>query len=181
MLAASVDSEKSDSQAGKSQVDTNVDSLLPVGLIPDRIEIPSINLDVSIVPVSSKTINYNGKDYQQWVAPNEFAVGWHNTSAKLGDIGNTVLNGHHNAFGQVFANLYKVKEGELIKVHSGEFTYEYIVARKLLLPEKYNSLSNRLENASWISPSNDERLTLITCWPPESNIYRVIVVALPVK
>ena len=138
-------------------------------------------LDAPIVPVSAKVINYNGKDYQQWVAPDEYAAGWHNSSAKLGDVGNTVLNGHHNAFGQVFASLHKVKEGEIIRIYSGEFYYEYIVARRLLLPEKFNTLSNRMENASWISPSTDERLTLITCWPPESNIYRVIIVALPVR
>ncbi len=153
----------------------------PVSLKPDRIEIPSIGLDAPIVPVKAKVINYNGKDYQQWMAPDEYAAGWHNSSAKLGDVGNTVLNGHHNAFGQVFASLHKVKEGEIIRIYSGEFHYDYIVARRLLLPEKFNTLSNRMENASWISPSTDERLTLITCWPPESNTHRVVVVALPIK
>lgn len=167
----------------KAQVlaESDADLPPPVSLIPDRIVIPSIGLDAPIVPVSAKVIYYNGKDYQQWVAPDEYAAGWHNSSAKLGDAGNTVLNGHHNAFGQVFASLHMVKEGEIIKIYSGEFHYDYIVARRLLLPEKFNTLSNRMENASWISPSIDERLTLITCWPPESNTHRVIVVALPIR
>jgi len=161
--------------------ESDADRPPPVSLKPDRIEIPSIGLDAPIVPVKAKVINYNGKDYQQWMAPDEYAAGWHNSSAKLGDVGNTVLNGHHNAFGQVFASLHKVKEGEIIRIYSGEFHYDYIVARRLLLPEKFNTLSNRMENASWISPSTDERLTLITCWPPESNTHRVVVVALPMK
>ena len=37
----------------------------------------------------------------------------------------------------------------------------------------------RLANARWIQPSEDERLTLITCWPYESNTHRLIIVALP--
>jgi len=181
--APTLSTNKGTSKIQKAQAlaESDADRPPPVSLIPDRIVIPSIGLDALIVPVNAKVINYNGKDYQQWVAPDEYAAGWHNSSAKLGDVGNTVLNGHHNAFGQVFASLHKVKEGEIIKIYSGEFFYDYIVARRLLLPEKFNTLSNRMENASWISPSTDERLTLITCWPPESNIYRVIIVALPVR
>ena len=170
-----------DSQEAHAIAESDADRPPPVSQIPDRIVIPSIGLDAPIVPVNAKVISYNGKDYQQWVAPDEYAAGWHNSSARLGDVGNTVLNGHHNAFGQVFVSLHKVKEGEVIKIYSGEFHYEYIVARRLLLPEKFNTLSNRMENASWISPSSDERLTMITCWPPESNTHRVIVVALPMK
>jgi LPXTG-site transpeptidase (sortase) family protein len=30
-------------------------------------------------------------------------------------------------------------------------------------------------------PSTDERLTLITCWPYETNTHRLIIVALPEK
>jgi LPXTG-site transpeptidase (sortase) family protein len=177
----SINTENSNVQEAQALTESDADRPPPTSLVPDRIAIPSIGLDAPIVPVIAKIIKYDGKDYQQWVAPDEYAAGWHATSAKLGDVGNTVLNGHHNAFGQVFASLHKVKEGEIIKVYSGEFYYDYIVARRLLLPEKFNTLSNRMENASWISPSTDERLTLITCWPPESNIYRVIIVALPVR
>jgi LPXTG-site transpeptidase (sortase) family protein len=177
----SISKEKSIGQEAQALAGSDADRLLPVSLIPDRIVIPSIGLDAPIVPVNAKVIKYDGKEYQQWLAPDEYAVGWHNSSAKLGDVGNTVLNGHHNAFGQVFASLHKVKEGEIIKIYSGDFIYEYIVSRRLLLSEKFNTLINRMENASWISPSTDERLTLITCWPPESNIYRVIIVALPIK
>ncbi len=181
--APTLSTSMGDANVQKAQVlaESDADRPPPTSLVPDRIVIPSIGLDAPIVPVSPKLIEQNGKEYQQWVAPDEYATGWHLTSAKLGDVGNTVLNGHHNAFGQVFADLYRVKEGERIRIYSGEYYYEYSVARRLLLREKYNTLSNRMENASWISPSTDERLTLITCWPPESNIYRVIIVALPVR
>jgi sortase A len=42
-------------------------------------------------------------------------------------------------------------------------------------------LEVRLANAEWIKATEDERITLITCWPYESNTHRVVVVAVPVR
>jgi len=151
----------------------------PSGLIPTRLVIPSISLDAPIIPTKVKEIQYEGQTFYQWIAPNQFAVGWHDSSALLGLPGNTVLNGHHNVYGKVFKDLVKLHEGDLIQVYSGDQVFSYRVALAMLLPERFKSLSIRLENARWILPTNDERLTLITCWPPLSNTYRVIVVALP--
>ena len=41
-------------------------------------------------------------------------------------------------------------------------------------------LDVRQANARWILPTTDERVTLITCWPYESNSHRLVVIALPV-
>jgi len=153
----------------------------PAGLVPDRLVIPAINLDAPIVPTQVKKIEYQGQTYYQWLAPNQPAAGWHDSSALLGEPGNTVLNGHHNVYGKVFKDLVDLHEGDLIEVYSGNVLFKYQVALAMLLPERYRSLSVRLENARWILPTQDERLTLITCWPPESNTHRVIIVALPVK
>jgi sortase A len=49
----------------------------------------------------------------------------------------------------------------------------------MILPEKYEEMDIRMNNAQWILPSVDERLTLISCWPFESNTHRVIIVARP--
>jgi sortase A len=40
-------------------------------------------------------------------------------------------------------------------------------------------VDQRLANALWIMPSKDERLTLITCYPYDSNTHRLIIVARP--
>ena len=48
------------------------------------------------------------------------------------------------------------------------------------LRRKNQSLEVRRENARWIGPSHDERLTLVTCWPRNDNTHRLILVALPV-
>jgi len=152
-----------------------------IGKRPDRMEIPSIKLDTPILPEHYKEITLNDQVYIQWRVPFRRASGWHDTTAMLGEIGNTVLNGHHNAYGEVFKDLIDLKEGDLIDIYSGGIRFVYKVNTILLLPEKYQSMDERIENASWIMPTTDERVTLVTCWPPESNTHRLIVVAFPLQ
>jgi len=153
----------------------------PVGLIPDRLVIASIGLDAPIVPTQVKKIDFQGQTYYQWLAPNQPAVGWHDSSALLGLPGNTVLNGHHNVYGKVFKDLVNVHEGDSIEVYSGDQVFKYHVVLAMLVPERFKTLTVRLDNARWILTTDDERLTLITCWPATSNTHRVIIVALPDK
>ena len=93
---------------------------------------------------------------------------------------NRVLNGHHNEFGEVFKRLVDLKPEDLIEVYSKGLEFHYQAANKLILLGRDVEISVRLENARWISPSQDERLTLITCWPYFSNNYRLINVASPI-
>ena len=149
------------------------------GLIPDRLVIPVINLDAPIIPVSYKKLKWGSQVYYQWLTPEQYAVGWQESSNFLGQPGNTVLNGHHNAYGKVFKDLVTVKIGDAISIYSGSQEFRYKVVANMLLPERFESLSTRMENARWIEPSSDERITLITCWPADSNTHRVVVIAHP--
>ena len=153
-------------------------TLAPIS-IPDRIVIPAIKLDAPAVPAKLKDIEYHGKAYQQWLAPDSFSAGWLNTSATLGVVGNTVFSGHNNLFGEVFGHLQDLRVGDLILVYSGYRQFAYVIVLKMILPERFEPLAVRLANAQWIQPSNDERLTLVTCWPYESNTHRLIIVATP--
>lgn len=150
---------------------------------PHRLVIPSIRLDAPVVPAETQLIKAGKKRVQHWLSPNYFAGGWHENSARLGEPGNTVINGHHNIHGEVFVNLVHIREGDLIAVYpaDSEHPFMYVVTNVLLVPEKYEQLSTRMSNAQWILPSPDERLTLVTCWPYESNTHRVIVVAVPYR
>ena len=151
----------------------------PVPVIPKRIRIPAIELDAPVVPVEPKLISVEGQTFRQYLPP-ENAAGWQPDSAPLGQPGNTVLIGHHNIAGEVFRDLYRLDTGaEIFLEGSDGRTYAYWVAQGVLLPEKGEPLSVRLDNARWLAPSSDERLTLVTCWPYESNTHRLIVVALP--
>lgn len=153
-----------------------------VSEVPVHLRIPSVGLDAPVQPATARKVWMAAQQYEQWTAPDEFAAGWHADSARLGEPGNTVLNGHHNVSGKVFERLVDVAVGERIVVvgdKGGEFTY--LVVNKMILPEKGASPEERLENARWIMPSTDERLTLVTCWPADSNTHRLILVASPLN
>jgi sortase A len=153
----------------------------PLSEIPSRLVIPMINLDAPILSVAPEIVKIGGVEFQQWLSPDEFAAGWHETSARLGEVGNTVLNGHHNINGEVFRRLVELVEGDKINVFSDQHLFTYQITNKMILPEMYEPLEVRVKNAQWIMPSQDERLTLITCWPYESNTHRLIIVARPIS
>ena len=151
--------------------------------IPDRIVIGKIGLDAPVIEAGTRKVRVNQQIFAQYTAPNEFAAGWHPDSALLGSIGNTVLNGHHNVDGEVFGKLVDLEPGDVIFLYAGEREFAYMVVNKLILPEfgEDVTVEQRLQNARWIMRSNDERLTLVTCWPAYGNSHRLIIVATPIQ
>jgi sortase A len=143
--------------------------------IPTRLVIPAISLDNIIVPVGLKTVEVNGQSYLQW-ATDDNQVGWHDLTVPLGQVGNTVLNGHSNIHAKVFKNLDQIKIGNEIIVYSDDRAYHYVVAETLLVQEKGASVEQRLEHAKLILPTQDERLTLITCSQPGAS-HRLVIIA----
>ena len=147
--------------------------------VPVRIMIPAIGLDAPVVEAKSRKILLQGDVFDQWIAPNQFATGWDVTSALVGEPGNTVLSGHHNDFGEVFGRLIDLNVGDTILLFSGSTSLSYTVVNKMILEELNVPVSQRIQNARWIGRSNDERLTLVTCWPKDTNTHRLIIVASP--
>ncbi len=146
-------------------------------LIPTRLIIPRIALDSAIVPVGLQKVEKDGQTYNQWQVDDNL-VGWHNLSAPLGRVGNSVLNGHSNVHTQIFRNLDKVDLGDRIIAFADDQTYVYVVVRKILVQEKDVPVEKRIENAKLIMPTTDERLTLVTCAQPGAT-HRLIVIAYP--
>jgi sortase A len=151
----------------------------PTPALPTRIVIPAIGVDAPVVPVSWDTVETDGQAQAAWEVPDMYAAGWHETSAPLGVPGNTVLNGHNTTNGEVFRDLYTLEAGDIITSYSGDTPYAYAVTAVLILPEAGQPLEVRTENARYILPSDDERLTLVTCHPYGSLRYRLIVIAHP--
>jgi len=149
------------------------------GRIPRRIVIDAINLDAPIFTAEIVNVEFEGEEVVQFLVPEEFAAGWHEGSAPLGVSGNTVISGHHNAYGKVFAGLVDLIAGDSIIIQSSKRDFKFIIANKMILPEKEEPLDVHIENARWILPSSDERITLVTCWPADSNTHRLILVAVP--
>ena len=149
---------------------------VPAG-IPSRLLIPAIGLDSQVVPVGVSSVVVDGVSYAQWNTVNNL-VGWHNLSARLGEGGNIVLNGHSDMNLAVFRDLERLRVGDEINLFSGDQVIRYVVAQRFLVKERDVSLAERLINAQWAAASADPRLTLITCANPGAT-HRLIVVARP--
>ena len=146
------------------------------GQNPTRIVIPAIKLDAPVETVGWHTVD----GVSQWDVPDTFAAGWLMTSAPLGKPGNTALTGHHNIGGEVFRNLVKLQPGDRITLYANDQPFYYEVASRRILPERGQPDEVRRANARWIQPTDDERITLITCWPYTSNTHRLVIVAKPI-
>jgi LPXTG-site transpeptidase (sortase) family protein len=148
-------------------------------IVPERLIMPDLEIEAPVVAMTYEEFTIGDDTYRQWLAPDEFAAGWHEASATLGEPGNTVLNGHHNVYGEIFRDLDKLEEGALIYLAAGDQVRTYVVTAKVIFEEQNQPLEIRTNNAKWIQPTADERITLVTCWPYESNSHRLIIVAQP--
>jgi sortase A len=147
---------------------------------PDRIVAPTIRLDSRIIPVGWKQVtNADGSQTEEWEVAS-YAVSWHKTSAKLGEVGNTVLTGHNNIEGEVFRHLEHLNVGDAITLYAGDRAHQYKVTDRFIVREKDVPYEQRLENGKWIGPFPDERVTLLSCWPYTGNTHRIFIIAKPV-
>jgi sortase A len=146
---------------------------------PDRIVVPAIGLDVPVVTVGWHVEQIKGAAVSVWDVPDRRVAGWLKTSAPAGQPGNTVLDGHHNIKGEVFRRLVDLKPSDVIDLYANGAVYHYAVTEKHILPDRDQPMQVRIANAQWIQPTDDERLTLVTCWPYTNNTHRLIIVARP--
>jgi len=147
-----------------------------------RVAIPALGLDAPVLPVGLESKPGGGqRSHKQWTVPDEYAAGWHAGSASPGQPGNIVLNGHNNIHGAIFHDLVDLPLGAEIILYDAGQPFVYEVTGREFLQEQGQPLRNRLRNARWIMPTDDERITIVTCWPNTSNSHRLVVVAQPVE
>jgi LPXTG-site transpeptidase (sortase) family protein len=114
----------------------------------------------------------------EWDSPGA-KVGWVIDSALPGDAqGNIILYGHNNINSSVFRDLADLQAGDAIALSTSQGDWAYEVAEVHIVPVD-ESQGDRAEYARHLLPGLAPRLTLISCWPPDNNTHRVIVVAYP--
>jgi sortase A len=145
---------------------------------PTRLVIPTINLDIPVLPVGTRTIYEGGKRKTVW-ADVPHAGGFHQTSAYPGNPGNTVINGHRDMLGSVFRYLDRLGVGDEITLYVDQVAYPYLVTEILVVPETFASAAQRSENLRLIGYMPEERLTLVTCTPVGLATHRLLVIAKP--
>ena len=149
--------------------------------VPNRLTMPTLNSDIPIIELGWNTSqNKIGTVFSEWDVADS-AAGWHKNSALVGQNGNVVLSGHNNIKGAVFRELDQLEKEDEIDLWSNGKRYRYRVDKVLIVPEKYATPNQRRNNAQWIAPTPDSRLTLVSCWPRDDNTHRIIVIAFPME
>ena len=154
-----------------------------------RVVIPSINVDRAVVPLQ-QYVDSNGKiqyDTDSLFANNNRLdlVGQVITSVNPGDGSNIVLTGHNynqgwNAWGGVFLNIKKLQRGDkiLLYTENGD-KYRYKVKKVEEVPWVYKDASELERHRSFLGPTPNEQVTLVTCGGANFGLWsaRVYVIA----
>ncbi len=166
---------------------------------PVRLVIADLKIDTAVVPMGWRVVDTQSGPVSEWVIPQNEA-GHHINSAGLGEPGNLVISGHNNIFGQVFKPIslawdndtrQKVDDftdrsdllnGRVIELYDASGArYDYVVREFYRLKDTGVSYAQRIANGRYILPTEDTRLTIVTCWPPTNNTHRLILIAEPVQ
>lgn len=151
------------------------------GSLVSRVAIPSLDIDAKVIEVGWEVQEQNGQQMAVWQVA-EYAVGHHQGSANPGEGSNVVLAGHVGGYGKVFKDLFYIQPGAEVVVYIGEQQHRYVIEERLVLNEVGVPPQQRAANAQYIEPTNEETLTLVTCWPasgPDKFSQRIVVRAAP--
>jgi LPXTG-site transpeptidase (sortase) family protein len=105
-----------------------------------RLSIPKINLNAVIVEGTSHRALLLGPGHVK-------------DTAVPGQSGNSVITGHRDTF---FRHIYELNKGDIVSVQRDGKTYKYQVTGKKVVDPS---------DVSVLRPSQEHRLTLITCYP----------------
>jgi sortase A len=161
-----------------------------------RIAIPDLGVDAPVVEVRWREVEVGGRIQMEWEVAS-FAAGYHRGSGLPGQAGNVVISGHHNIEGEVFKNISlswnddqaqmqddgitlrsRALDGQSVYLYNAQGErFEYIIQGLYKMPDTYVSEAQRRWNARFIAPTSNPTLTLITCWPYNTNTHRIVVVA----
>ncbi len=121
----------------------------PTPGVPTRIVAPAISLDAPVVEIGwAPSADGSGTE---WQLPDN-AAGYQYGSAPPGQPGNTVISGHHNIKGKVFARLHELVQGDQVDLYVGSQVYHYRVDDSFILPERGMPTEQRLEECQLDRP-----------------------------
>lgn len=134
--------------------------------------IPKIGANAKII---ADVDPYNSQEYQQALTQ---GIAHANGTVLPGDQGNAFLFSHSSAdlfqatrYNSVFYLIDKLEPGDEIIVYRNGNKLVFTVTEKKIISAKDTSFLT--------STSLEPQITLMTCWPPGTDIKRLIVVAKP--
>lgn len=131
------------------------------------ISIPSIGL--KDIPVYERGLDLG----HRMLVAGGLSVTRYSHSSPLGGMSNTVLYGHNDIEGGVFARLSEASDGSQISVRlwSGSVQFYRVRGGSAVVPPTEVSI---------LAPTAAPQLTLFSCYPVNVDDHRVVVVADPV-
>jgi sortase A len=142
-----------------------------------RIVIPVLHLDARVVEMPDTVVMENGEQVSDWQVP-KYEVGHAVGSANPGERDNVVMSAHNNLYTALFRKLYTMKPGDEITLYNAAgAAFLYRVFQSYIVQEVGVSFEQQVANAQVMLPTQDARLTLISCYPENNNTHRAIVIA----
>ncbi len=147
---------------------------------PVLFQVPELGLTVDIQTMGWVVTEENGQRTTKWIVPTD-AIGWQANSVGAGGAGNLVLSGHQALGSAVFAplalgDITVGQEIDLTDVDGQSFRYRVVEVSEpipiLGATEEDNALSR-----SYVQPSENAILTMITGWPDFTTTHRIFAVA----
>jgi hypothetical protein len=122
----------------------------------------------------------NDEQTTRWVVPAE-SIGWHVNSAGAGAAGRVVLSGQQVAGAALLAPLAQgaVEPGQeiLLTDEAGVVFVYRVVEVSEPIPLTGATADEEAQAASYVAPTDQALLTLITGWPDFTTTHRVFAVA----
>lgn len=147
---------------------------------PIRLYFVSLDLTIEVEPMAWIVADVEGERQAVWEIP-QLKAGWHLNSAMVGAPGNMIISGHHLEGAAVFAPLargeLRVGDQILVTDEQGQ-AYAYEVKEIAdPIPAAGATAAESERAASYLAPTVESQLTLVTGWPDFSDTHYLFVVA----
>jgi sortase A len=148
--------------------------------MPVALAIPAIGLQAQVTPMGWEPVLINDQVSTRWLVP-EQTLGWAVNSAGVGDPGNVIIVGHQ-ALGAVLFRplaLGEMEVGQEIQLQAADGTTHLYRVSEVSAPITAIGASAEevAQATTYMTPTTDARLTLVSGWPADATTHRLFVVA----
>lgn len=154
---------------GEKREETDTDPKITVSDELTKFSIVIDKIDV-VAPVIK---NVDGRNEEVYMKELEGGVAHYEGTALPGENGNIFIFGHSSVvdgglYDEIFSRIDELEIGDHIRIFYEEEEYQYTIFEKKVIAEN---------NLSVLRPTEEEQLTVMTCWPIGSNEKRIVVKA----
>jgi sortase A len=121
-----------------------------------RIQIPAIGVDAPVI---------QGDGWEQL----KRGVAQHIGTPNPAEVGNIVLSGHNDIYGEVFRDLDRLNAGDMVILFTNQRQYTYIITGTQMVEPT---------SVEVMAQTPDTRVTLISCHPYLIDEHRIVVTAI---